>query len=90
MDWFKLIEWGGAAAIAWQASRKMDEFKTMFQATLDKLAQTSESHGKEIAELKSQVAETNQAVVGLAGVVASAIYDDGDGDETDGEPGPIN
>jgi len=89
VDWSSLLEWSMAAGIAWRASKKMDEFKAMFQATLDKLAQTSESHGKEIAELKSQVAETNQAVAGLAGVVASAIFEDDDGDG-DPEPGPIN
>lgn len=88
MDWFKLVEWGGAAAIAWQASRKMDEFKAMFQATLDKLAQTSESHGKQLADLESKVAETNQAVTGLAGIVASAMFEDDEDNE--GEPGPIN
>jgi len=89
MHWSSVVEWGMALGVAWGASRKMDEFKAMFQKTLDRLAQTSESHGKEIAELKSQVAETNQAVAGLAGVVASAIFEDDDGDG-DPEPGPIN
>jgi len=89
MDWSSLLEWSLAAGIAWRASVKMDEFKAMFQATLDKLAAQSEGHDKRLTGLEAQVQETNQAVAGLAGVVASAIFDDDDG-EGDPEPGPIN
>jgi len=87
VDWSSLLEWSLAAGIAWRASKKMDEFKAMFQATLDKLATQSEVHDKRLTGLEKQVTETNQAVAGLAGVVASAIFED---DEGDPEPGPIN
>jgi hypothetical protein len=92
MDWVTAVEWGIAATIAIGAKREMGAFRTMFQSTLDKLVATQEAQGKDIAALKAQSAETNQAVAGLAGIVASAIIDDDDTVEDDGDtgPGPIN
>lgn len=88
MDWTKLVEWSVAIGVAFGAKREMQAFRSMFQATLDKLAAQSEAHGKDIADLKAQSKQTNEAVVGLASVVASAFLEDDDAE--DGEPGPIN
>lgn len=88
MDWSTVAEWGLALTVAFGAKREMGAFRAMFKETLDKLAAQSEAHGKDIAELKAQSKQTNEAVAGLATVVASAFLEDDDAE--DGEPGPIN
>ena len=94
MDWWKLFEYSIAVSVAVGAKREMGAFRAMFKETLDKLAATQEAHGKDIADLKAQSKQTNEAVVGLASVVASAFVDDDDEDvgtgDGGGEPGQIN